>query len=71
MLISYELIPLEEHDVQLSKLIRAKADGILDYAVSLMRLCLLSKSDVSVLEDHVLTVAALQDLVKSAEAPES
>ncbi|KAI9314115.1 CCR4-Not complex component, Not1-domain-containing protein [Dichotomocladium elegans] len=56
MMMLYDLIPYEEYDVYLSKLIRAKADGIMDYAAALLKNCLLSKTEVSVLEDHILTV---------------
>ncbi|KAI8149734.1 CCR4-Not complex component, Not1-domain-containing protein [Fennellomyces sp. T-0311] len=71
MCMSYDLVPMEEYDTQLSRLIRAKADGIMDYAAALIRLCLLSNSPDSILEDHVLTVAALNQLVHDGEAPPS
>ena len=71
MCMSYDLVPMEEYDTQLSRLIRAKADGIMDYAAALVRLCLLSNNPDSILEDHVLTVAALSQLVQDGEAPPS
>ncbi|KAI9496644.1 CCR4-Not complex component, Not1-domain-containing protein [Zychaea mexicana] len=71
MCMSYDLIPMEEYDIQLSRLIRAKADGVMDYAATLIRLCLLANNQDSVLEDHVLTVAALNQLVHDGEAPPS
>ena len=71
MCMSYELVPMEEYDTQLSRLIRGKADGIMDYAASLIRLCLLSNDSGSILEDHVLSVAALNQLVHDGEAPPS
>ncbi|KAI7858510.1 CCR4-Not complex component, Not1-domain-containing protein [Circinella umbellata] len=71
MCMLYELVPMEEYDTQLSRLIRAKADGIMDYAASLIRLCLLSNNPGSILEDHVLSVAALNQLVHDGEAPPS
>lgn len=69
MLIRHELLPLEEYDVQLAKLVTAKADSVIEFAASLMRICLLSPNSVSFLEDHILTVSALFNLVKNEEAP--
>ncbi|KAI7871343.1 CCR4-Not complex component, Not1-domain-containing protein [Spinellus fusiger] len=71
MLIRYELLPLEEYDVQLAKLITVKADSIIEFSTHLIRLCLLTNTPVTCLEDHILTVAALDKLVKEEEAPES
>ncbi|KAI9271555.1 CCR4-Not complex component, Not1-domain-containing protein [Phascolomyces articulosus] len=71
MCMSYDLVPMEEYDTQLSRLIRAKADGIMDYAALLIKLCLLSNNSSSILEDHVLSVAALNQLVEDGEAPPS
>ncbi|ORE23450.1 Not1-domain-containing protein [Rhizopus microsporus] len=71
MLIRYELLPLEEYDVQLAKLINAKADSVIEFAAGLMRLCLLSPNPTSCLEDHILTVSSLMNLVKNDEAPAS
>lgn len=68
MLIRYELLPLEEYDVQLAKLINAKADSVIDFATNLMRICLLSEQPVTFLEDHILTVSSLYKLVKNDEA---
>lgn len=69
MLIRYELLPLEEYDVQLAKLINAKADSVIEFAASLMRMCLLSQNPTTFLEDHILTVSSLYKLVKNDEAP--
>ncbi|KAG0169127.1 hypothetical protein DFQ29_009877 [Apophysomyces sp. BC1021] len=68
MLIRHEMLPLKEYDVQLAKLIHARADGIIDFAVDLIRICLLL-STMTTLEDHVLTVAMLHDMVKEKDAP--
>ncbi|CEP18731.1 hypothetical protein [Parasitella parasitica] len=71
MLIRYELLPLEEYDVQLAKLINARADSVIEFAASLMRICLLSPQSrpITFLEDHILTVSALYKLVQNEEAP--
>ncbi|KAI7901129.1 CCR4-Not complex component, Not1-domain-containing protein [Cokeromyces recurvatus] len=69
MLIRYELLPLEEYDVQLAKLINAKADSVIEYATSLISTCLLSQTPITFLEDHILTVSSLYKLVKNDEAP--
>ncbi|KAI8975394.1 CCR4-Not complex component, Not1-domain-containing protein [Mycotypha africana] len=70
MLIRYELLPLEEYDIQLAKLINEKADSVIEFAAELMRLCLLSlPRPISYLEDHILTLSALHKLVKNKEAP--
>lgn len=69
MLIRYELLPLEEYDVQLAKLINAKADSVIEFASALMRLCLLSPNPSTFLEDHILTVSSLHKLIKNDEAP--
>ncbi|KAI9476483.1 MAG: CCR4-Not complex component, Not1-domain-containing protein [Benjaminiella poitrasii] len=71
MLIRYELLPLEEYDVQLAKLINAKADSVIEYASNLIRTCLLTQTPITFLEDHILTVSALYKLVKNDEAPAS
>lgn len=69
MLIRYELLPLEEYDIQLAKLINAKADSVIEFAANLMRICLLSQNPITFLEDHILTVSSLYKLVKDDEAP--
>lgn len=70
MLIRHELIPLEEYDVQLAKAIRARHDVVIQYAVDLLGICLLSPSPMTFLEDHTLTLAALQELAAAPdEAP--
>lgn len=71
MLIRYELLPLEEYDVQLAKLINAKADSVIEFAANLMRICLLSQNPITFLEDHILTISSLHKLVKNDEAPAS
>ncbi|KAF7727748.1 hypothetical protein EC973_007207 [Apophysomyces ossiformis] len=70
MLIRHEMLPLKEYDVQLAKLIYARADGVIDFAVDLIRICLLS-GPITTLEDHILTVAMLHDMVKEKEAPDN
>ncbi|OAD02750.1 Not1 transcription factor, partial [Mucor lusitanicus CBS 277.49] len=69
MLIRYELLPLEEYDVQLAKLINIKADSVIEFAANLMRICLLSQSPITFLEDHILTISSLHKLVQNDEAP--
>ncbi|KAI8371784.1 CCR4-Not complex component, Not1-domain-containing protein [Radiomyces spectabilis] len=69
MLIRHELLPLEEYDIHLAKLILAKADSVIDFATNLIRLCMLSDTPATQLEDHILTVSALTKLVESDEAP--
>lgn len=70
MLIKYELLPLEEYDVQLAKLINAKADSVIEFAGNLMTICLISQDPITFLEDHILTISALHKLVKNDEAPD-
>jgi CCR4-NOT transcription complex subunit 1 len=69
MFIRYDLLPMEEYDTQLAKLIHAKADGVIEFAANLMRICLLSQTPISFLEDHILTISALYKLEKNEEAP--
>ncbi|KAL7319889.1 CCR4-NOT core subunit cdc39 [Mucor circinelloides] len=69
MLIRYELLPLEEYDVQLAKLINIKADSVIEFAANLMRICLLSQNPITFLEDHILTISSLYKLVQNDEAP--
>ncbi|OAD77396.1 Not1 transcription factor [Phycomyces blakesleeanus NRRL 1555(-)] len=71
MLLRHEMLPLEIYDGQTAKLIQNKADGVIDFAADLVRLCLLSPSPVTFLEDHALTLAALNVLVKEEEATAS
>ncbi|KAI9030682.1 CCR4-Not complex component, Not1-domain-containing protein [Phycomyces nitens] len=71
MLLRHEMLPLEIYDGQTAKLIQNKADGVIDFAADLVRLCLLSPNPVTFLEDHALTLAALNVLVKEEEATAS
>ncbi|KAI8089351.1 CCR4-Not complex component, Not1-domain-containing protein [Halteromyces radiatus] len=60
MLIRYQLLPLEEFDIQLAKLVQTKADLASDFAADLIRICLLTPNPMTNLEDHILTVSALR-----------
>jgi CCR4-NOT transcription complex subunit 1 len=59
-LIQYEVIPAEEYDTQLAKLIYNKVDGAAGFAIDLVQLCLLVDRPITLLEDHALTVTALR-----------
>ncbi|KAL0088093.1 Not1 transcription factor [Phycomyces blakesleeanus] len=71
MLICHELLPLEEYDVQLAKKIDIKNNTIIEFSVHLIRLCLFN-NPTTLLEDHILTVASLNELAKNEkDVPES
>ncbi|CAO3600262.1 unnamed protein product [Absidia cylindrospora] len=59
-LIQHEVIPAEEYDTHLAKMIYNKVDGATGFAIDLMQLCLLTDCPITRLEDHVLTIKALQ-----------
>lgn len=57
------MIPLEEYDIQLAKAIRKSGEEkVIQYAVDLLGMCLLSPSPITFLEDHALTLAALHEI---------
>ncbi|CDS07581.1 hypothetical protein LRAMOSA01530 [Lichtheimia ramosa] len=63
MMIRHEMIPLEEYDIQLAKAIRKSGEEkVIQYAVDLLGMCLLSPSPITFLEDHALTLAALHEI---------
>jgi CCR4-NOT transcription complex subunit 1 len=59
-LIQYEIIPAEEYDTQLAKLIYNKVDDAAVFAIDLVQLCLLADRPITLLEDHALTITALR-----------
>ncbi|KAI8069271.1 CCR4-Not complex component, Not1-domain-containing protein [Gongronella butleri] len=60
MLIRHQLMPLEEFDNQLAKHIKLQPDAIvIDFAVELIRICLLSSTPFTNMEDHIMTITAL------------
>lgn len=71
MLMRHELVPLEEYDIHLAKLIRnpETAESVSQFAANLLSNCLLSPNPVTFLEDHTLTIAALRELVVKGTAP--
>ncbi|CAO3592130.1 unnamed protein product [Absidia cylindrospora] len=68
MLIRCQLLPLEEFDIQLAKLIQTKADLASEFAADLVRICLLTPNPMTNLEDHILTVSTLRQQVTSGES---
>lgn len=57
------MIPLEEYDIQLAKAIRKSGqEKVVQYAVDLLGMCLLSPSPITFMEDHALTLAALHEI---------
>lgn len=63
MMIRHEMIPLEEYDIQLAKAIRKSGEEkVVQYAVDLLGMCLLSPSPITFMEDHALTLAALHEI---------
>ncbi|KAI8368213.1 CCR4-Not complex component, Not1-domain-containing protein [Radiomyces spectabilis] len=69
MMIRFELIPLEEYDVQLAKQLNtSKRALVMDFAADLLRICLLSHTPMTFLEDHILTMINLRKLAENNEA---
>ncbi|CAO3609473.1 unnamed protein product [Cunninghamella echinulata] len=67
MFIRSHLLPLEEFDVQLAKLIQINADIVVEFTIELLRICLLSPNPITNLEDHILSLSALKQQLKSDE----
>jgi CCR4-NOT transcription complex subunit 1 len=68
-LIEHEVIPPEEYDTHLAKMIYNKVEGATGFAIDLMQLCLLTDSPITWLEDHVLTIKALQCTMDESSPP--
>ncbi|KAI8333328.1 CCR4-Not complex component, Not1-domain-containing protein [Chlamydoabsidia padenii] len=68
MLIRCQILPLEEFDIQLAKLIQAKADLASEFAADLIRICLLTPNPMTNLENHILTVTSLRQQFISGES---
>ncbi|CAO3623651.1 unnamed protein product [Cunninghamella blakesleeana] len=68
MFIRCHLLPLEEFDVQIAKLIQINADIVIDFTIELLRICLLSLNPITNLEDHILSISALKQHLKSDES---
>lgn len=68
MFIKCHLLPLEEFDIQIAKLIQINADIVIDFTIELLRICLLSPNPITNLEDHVLSISALKQTLKLDES---
>ncbi|KAI9301636.1 CCR4-Not complex component, Not1-domain-containing protein [Cunninghamella echinulata] len=67
MFIRSRLLPLEEFDIQLAKLIQINADIVVEFTIELLRICLLSPNPITNIEDHILSLSALKQQIKSDE----
>ncbi|ORX59649.1 Not1-domain-containing protein [Hesseltinella vesiculosa] len=70
MLIRYQLLPLEEFDNQLAKHVQLKPDTtVINFASELIRICLLSSTPFTSMEDHTMTILALRNSQDSSTVP--